>query len=403
MDERQDIFTSEQFRAQAAELRAAVAELKRRDEETLDPKDPFGNETEFHDYNQDYGDIVPQIRIPGCRIPVKPNKQERRKVRHYYNIAGTGLLLHMILSNVLAIGFMVLYYAVQTAIDTAAAGGELPANYDLLLENYFAASSANTAMNTLIFLICNVGVALMGLKWAKVPVSSLFQTKHLTFGRMLSYMCIAIGLQTVCGYLAAWITEFLSQAGVTAYEPDFSTGQDIKNVVLMTIYGCIVAPITEELLFRGFVLKNLSRVSQRFGIIVSAVLFGLWHENIGQFVLAFFVGIFMGYLTVKHDSLVPAILCHMAVNTAAQIFDIASTYGWLMLYTIADYVYMGIAVAGVILLIRMMIRERLPYTTPQQAERGTRIAMTSVPLVIVTLAHFVMSLLWIMESTVEGL
>lgn len=397
--EQRELLISGSPAAQAAEIRAAFAEMQQNQPDNINPVNPFENETEFLHYNQNYSDIVPPILEPGCVIPLRPNARERRNIRHYYNITGTVMLGHMFLSNVFAVIFLLLYYAIQTAIDTSRMGGELPANYDYLLEEVFYASSANTALNVIVFLLCNVGAAVIGCKWARIPIPSLFQTKGFSPGLMLMYMCIAVALQSGCGYLSTWITEFLSQAGITAYEPDFSTGQNLKNVVLMSIYGCIVAPVTEELLFRGFVQKTLSRVSQRFAIITSALLFGLWHENIAQFVLAFCVGIFMGYITAKHNSIIPAILCHMTINTAAQIFDIAYTYDWHILYIVMDYLYMGMTVIGAVLLIRMLIRERLPYTTPHQTERGVRIAITSIPLVLVIIAHIIASVTYILDSS----
>ncbi|MBR6616755.1 MAG: CPBP family intramembrane metalloprotease [Oscillospiraceae bacterium] len=368
-------------------------------EKFADPFNPFENETEFRDYNRDYSAIVPQLRLAGCSLPLFPGVQERRGIRRSYSRAGVGLLLHMIFSNALSIGFMMLFYSLQTLFDTAASGGELPDNYDILLEEHFWSSSSNGAMNLLVFMFANLVVAIIGCKFSGITIPSLFRTKRLHPGPMLLYILIAIGLQHVCGYAANFISDFLAQADITAYEPDFSTGQDIKFVVISAIYGCIVAPVTEELLFRGFVLKNMSVVSQRFGIIASAVLFGLWHENIAQFILAFAVGILMGYLTVKHDSLVPAILCHMAVNTAATIYDICYTYQWYMAYTVFDCIYNGLAAIGVFMLIVMIIRERLPHTTPCQQERGLRIAATSLPLILVTAAHLVMTVLLIMDSS----
>lgn len=368
-------------------------------EESLNPHNVFQNPTEFWHYNQDYQELSPPVGVPGFRLQLEPDYKERRKIRHYYSITGTVMLGHMFLSNIFAVIFLLLYYAIQTAIDTARMGGELPVNYEYLLEEFFAASSANTALNVMVFMLCNVGAAIIGCKWAKIPIPALFQTKGFSPGLALIYISIAIVLQSGTGYLASWITEFLSYAGITAYEPDFSTGQDLKNVVLMAIYSCIVAPVTEELLFRGFVQKTLSRVSQRFAIVTSALLFGLWHENIAQFVLAFCVGIFMGYITVKHNSIMPAILCHMAVNTAAQIFEIAYTYDCYWLYVIMDYLYMGITIIGAFLLIRMLIRERLPYTTPHQAERGVRIAVTSIPLMLVIIAHLTAMIMWISEAS----
>ncbi len=364
-----------------------------------DPFNPFENETEFHDYNRDYSVIVPQLRLPGCSLPLMPGTQERKGIRRCYSRAGVGLLLHMILSNALSVGFMLLFYTLQTLFDTAAAGGELPENYDLLLEEHFWSSSSNGAMNLLVFMTVNLCVALIGCKLSGVTVPSLFRTQKLRTGPLLICIAVAIGLQHVCGYAASFLSDFLAQADITAYEPDFSTGQNLRFVIISAIYSCIVAPVTEELLFRGFVLKNMSVVSQRFGIIASAVLFGLWHENLSQFILAFAVGIFMGYLSVKYDSLVPAILCHMAVNTAATVFEICYTYEWYMAYTVFDCIYNALAAVGVFMLVVMFVRERIPHTTPCQQERGLRIAVTSLPLILVTAAHLVMTILLIADSS----
>ncbi len=389
------VFTEAQLFANAASL----PEPSPAAHSGIDPHNPFDNDTEFRHYNADYGYIVPQIRVPGCKIPVKPNRQEKSKIRKYYNIAGFGALGHIVLSNVLVLVFMLLWFAVCAVVDAARTGAEMPENYDLLLEDYFMNSSSSIAMNLSVYMICNIVIALIGLKCSKTPISSLFQTTNLKASTMVGYMFIAIGLQQICGYLAYFITVIMESAGVTAFEADFSTTTDIKSVMLMAIYTCIVAPVTEELLFRGFFLKNLSRVSQRFGIVASAVLFGLWHENIAQFVLAFFVGIFMGYLTVKHNSIVPAIICHMTVNTASELFSLAETYGLDALYGIMDWVYMGISLFGIILLIVMLLRERLPYTTPHQAERGTRLALTSVPLVVSGGIHLVLTIVLILQES----
>lgn len=368
-------------------------------EKIADPHNPFENETEFHYYNRDYSTIVPQLRLPGCSLPLKPGSQERRGIRRSYSRAGVGLLLHMLISNVLCIGFMLLYYVLQELFDMAAAGGELPDNYDTLLEDHFWNSSSSGAMNLLVFLIVNLCVALIGCRLSGITIPSLLRTNRLKPGPIILYIVIAIGLQYACGNLAELISDILSKADIVPYEPDFSTGQDLKFVIVSGIYGCIVAPITEELLFRGFVLKNMSVVSQRFGIIASAFLFGIWHENIAQFILAFCVGIFMGYITVKHDSLIPAILCHTAVNTAATIFDICYTYEWSTAYTVFDCIYNGLAAAGLVLLVVMLIRERLPRTTPCQQERGLRLAATSIPLILVTAAHVIVTIQLIMDNS----
>ncbi|MDE6088778.1 MAG: hypothetical protein K2G25_10410, partial [Oscillospiraceae bacterium] len=58
----------------------------------IDPKNPFCNPTEFAHYNSDYGEIVPQIRMKGCQIPLFPNDREKRRIHRYENIVGGFLL-----------------------------------------------------------------------------------------------------------------------------------------------------------------------------------------------------------------------------------------------------------------------------------------------------------------------
>ena len=60
----------------------------------INPHNAFDNPTENPDYNDDYGKIVPQISIEGCKIPHLPSKAEKKRIRYFYNIAGGGILFH---------------------------------------------------------------------------------------------------------------------------------------------------------------------------------------------------------------------------------------------------------------------------------------------------------------------
>ncbi|MBR0485214.1 MAG: CPBP family intramembrane metalloprotease [Oscillospiraceae bacterium] len=351
----------------------------------INPKNPFGNETEFTEYNSDYGEIVPQIRMEGCQIPLFPNRMEKSRIRRYENIVGGFLLGHFFLMNVL---FMILgeVFILLTSLSDGAMM-ELPENYHSLAWEYFTGSSSYTAIMMLCIAGCSILVTYFGCRATKIPVSNLFQTKNFNIGLAISYIMIALLIQTVTGWLAIGIEDLLEGVGISSYNPDLSNANDIKSIMMDFIYGVIVAPITEELLVRGFVMKNLCRVSQKFGIVMSAFFFGVWHENIPQFVLAFTAGCFFGYLTVKHNSLLPSIIAHMAVNLCATVFDILDTKHLDTAYDMFNVFYMLMVFAGVILLIKMLITERFPRTTPEQAERGIRVAVTSPLLIGVLLCH----------------
>jgi len=91
---------------------------------------------------------------------------------------------------------------------------------------------------------------------------------------------------------------------------DLSQG-GIASVVAMVI----VAPFTEELLFRGLILRGfLARYGVVAAVLVSAVLFALVHVNPYQFGSAFLMGVFLAWLFLRTHSLWPCIIAHGFFN-----------------------------------------------------------------------------------------
>lgn len=78
---------------------------------------------------------------------------------------------------------------------------------------------------------------------------------------------------------------------------------------------CIIAPVMEEILMRGFVLEGLKKT---YGIstalFLSAVLFAILHFNMVQTLSAFVCGIILGLLFIKTDSVLCCIIAHCGYN-----------------------------------------------------------------------------------------
>jgi uncharacterized protein len=78
----------------------------------------------------------------------------------------------------------------------------------------------------------------------------------------------------------------------------------------------IVAPLTEELLFRGLILQGfLRRYGSKKAIIASALLFALMHGNPWQFAIGVVMGIFLAWCFIKTHSLIPCLFAHCVNNT----------------------------------------------------------------------------------------
>lgn len=85
----------------------------------------------------------------------------------------------------------------------------------------------------------------------------------------------------------------------------------------------ILAPLAEEIVFRGAILRTLLKIFDKrlhwLPIIISALLFGLVHGNLAQFSHAFVIGLLLGWMYYRTDSIVPGIVLHWVNNTAAFV------------------------------------------------------------------------------------
>lgn len=85
----------------------------------------------------------------------------------------------------------------------------------------------------------------------------------------------------------------------------------------------ILAPIAEELVFRGAILRTLLALFSKrmywIAIIISAVIFGAMHGNLPQFVHAAVIGLLLGWMYYRTDSIIPGIVFHWVNNTVAYL------------------------------------------------------------------------------------
>lgn len=86
--------------------------------------------------------------------------------------------------------------------------------------------------------------------------------------------------------------------------------------LLAVIAAVILAPINEECIMRGLVLKNLQKhFSVPVVIVIQAILFGIFHANWVQGIYVLPIGAALGYVAVKSRSVLPSIFMHLFYNS----------------------------------------------------------------------------------------
>ncbi len=128
--------------------------------------------------------------------------------------------------------------------------------------------------------------------------------------RLLPGIALAsLGILFAAGQVATWIpySETWEKISGEMVEHRFHWAMITAFVLL--------APVAEELFYRGFVLRGfLSRYSRSWAVFASALLFAIAHLNPWQAVLALPMGILTAWLFIQTGSLLPCIVSHAIVN-----------------------------------------------------------------------------------------
>ncbi len=147
----------------------------------------------------------------------------------------------------------------------------------------------------------------------------------LTFGQvpLVSPMIIAaaIALNFAAAYLNSMLVSYMvpfSNVNLNAAEPIDS----VTQIILMCLSTAVVPAICEEILFRGVILTNLMPYGRSTAIIGSALLFGLMHGNIFQFLYTTLMGIVLGCVYARTKSIYNVMLIHFFNNLISVVQEI---------------------------------------------------------------------------------
>ena len=93
-----------------------------------------------------------------------------------------------------------------------------------------------------------------------------------------------------------------------------------KSLYVFFLFGIFVAPVFEEIIFRGFLFKVFSEMSGAApAIVLTSVLFALLHAvqlqgNWPAVAMIFLVGCVLAFLRNRSSSLIPGLIVHMSYN-----------------------------------------------------------------------------------------
>lgn len=250
----------------------------------------------------------------------------KKDMRKYYASIMWRLVLSFVVVNVVQ-AVVVGLYAIVIAILSIVLQSDLD----------FMAGYSYIAYITIV-LSDALGVVFFALISIKVDKAKIHEYKKMNFGMFLmmlfsTYGVLGIGMlvgnivtliiNLPFGILVgikqalSTISILIPQYGLASSNPigDIMTMNDsIGYSLLGALVLGILVPILEELMFRKFLIDHLCKYGVSAAILLSGLVFGLYHGNFSQFFYAFGLGIVFGAIYAHTGKLIYTILLHMAVN-----------------------------------------------------------------------------------------
>ena len=168
----------------------------------------------------------------------------------------------------------------------------------------------------------------------------LRKEKPMHWKTFLCFLIFCMGAQMAN---SLWITllELMLMPFGGSVMPILESVAGSSDTFSMFLYASVLAPIWEELLFRGYILGSLRPYGKRFAIWISAILFGLFHGNLLQTPYALLMGLVLGYAAAEY-SLIWAVPLHMFNNLVLADLLARLTASWTeMAYGILSLILFG--------------------------------------------------------------
>lgn len=189
-----------------------------------------------------------------------------------------------------------------------------------------------TQMNTFIMVLYGLCTALFLGVWYRVAATDS-QVRRRKIGRIfngklvLGCVLLVAALQCLTTYLVFFLA-WIRPSWYSAYESLMETaGLEEGMSLLMALYATLIAPVCEELTFRGVTLYYAKRALPFWAAnLFQAVLFGIFHMNWIQSVYAGLLGVFLGFIFQRGGSIYLSILAHV-------LFNIWGSYLYWMIYS----------------------------------------------------------------------
>ena len=216
------------------------------------------------------------------------------------------------------------------------------------------------------------------------------ENKKFTLKTVIVGFIILLSVNSILGLFAEGLELGLNTIGLSANSALKDLDILNQSTVSMIMYTCLIAPIFEEFIYRGAVLRSLEKYGRQFAILISAVLFGMMHGNFYQIFMAIAVGIILGYLATEY-SIKLTIILHIINNTFVELTSQITSH---VSENAGNNINISMTAILVIILVIAFIRNKnniMEWLRNNRMEKGIMLRFfTSITIIIIIAIDLVM-------------
>lgn len=201
-------------------------------------------------------------------------------------------------------------------------------------ENQADLSAESLVLNVVMFAIF-VGAVFALVRWRVRPTDWLGLRwrgwAHLLwFGPLIVVgMWVVMGLLQASGYMA-FMEEWLGTPSMQEAVELLKESKDGTVVALMALSAAVVAPLAEEVIFRGYLYPVAKKWSGKVcAVLFSALWFSACHGNVPLILPLFLLGVILALAYEKTGSIWAPIGIHFFFNSATVLIQLAIRAGWI--------------------------------------------------------------------------
>ncbi|MCD7752784.1 MAG: CPBP family intramembrane metalloprotease [Lachnospiraceae bacterium] len=148
----------------------------------------------------------------------------------------------------------------------------------------------------------------------------LVPEKHpMKISQLLQAFCVTYLIVVVSNWIGQIVIGFTeTMSGTLIENPVDDLVEYVSPLVLLVLTG-LIAPVFEEWFFRKILIDRLLRYGEAAAILVSGLMFGLFHGNLDQFFYAFAIGSFFAYIYIRTGKVHYVMILHGMLNIMSSV------------------------------------------------------------------------------------